>query len=202
MDAGLINMLRQSEWPETDVIKSGDILSCLIGDRIVESVIKIHPKEISVKLLAEDVELTASAKLMLMAPVIYTTEIGTCEANDYCIMRLKQLVAGLYHDYRIIMSSMQQIKSLIPEFLKAKEECNRAVEALNIKKRGLKKYFKEGRLSQKSYMEQLSDLKNQIAEQERALNVTFGNIFNPVLSECTHCDNLAGVIETLNGTDR
>ena len=71
MDAGLINILRQSEWPETDVIKSGDILSCLIGDRIVESVIKIHPKEISVKLLAEDVELTASAKLMLMAPVIY-----------------------------------------------------------------------------------------------------------------------------------
>ena len=198
MDAGLINMLRQSEWPETDRIKSGDILSCLIGDRIVESVVKIRPKEISVKLLGEDIELTASAKLMLMAPVIYTTEIGTCEANDYCIMRLKQLVAGLYHDYQIIMASMQQIKGLIPEFLKAKEECNSAVEGLNIKKRGLKKDFKEGRLSQKSYMELLRDLKNQIANQERALNVTFGNIFNPVLSECTHCDNLVGVIQTLS----
>ena len=191
-------MLRQSEWPETGTIKSGDILSCLIDDRIVESVVRIHPKEISVKLLGEDIELTASAKLMLMAPVIYTTEIGTCEANDYCIMRLKQLVAGLYHDYQIIMAAKEQIKGLLPEFLGAKEECNRAVETLITKKRDLKKDFKEGRLSQKSYMVQLSDLKNQIADQERALNVSFSNIFSPVLSECTHCDNLVGVIETLS----
>ena len=113
-------------------------------------------------------------------------------------MRLKQLMVGLYHDYRIIMTNMQQIKGLLPEFLGAKEEYNRVVEALNIKKRDLKKDFKEGRLSQKSYMEQLSDLKNQIVEQGQALNVSFSNIFNPVLSECAHCDNLVGVIQTLS----
>ena len=202
MDAIVTDMLRRSEWSESETIQNGDILSCQIDGEIVECAVKIDPKEICVKLLRKDIELTASAKLMLMAPVTYTTGAGTRIANDRCAMRLKQLMVGLYHDYRIIMTNMQQIKGLLPEFLGAKEEYNRVVDALNIKKRDLKKDFKEGRLSQKSYMELLSDIKNQIANQERALNVTFGNIFNPVLSECTHCDNLAGVIETLNGTDR
>ena len=197
MDAIVTDMLRRSEWSESETIQNGDVLSCQIEGEIVECAVKIDSKEICVKLLRKDIELTASAKLMLMAPVTYTTEAGTRIANDRCAMRLKQLMVGLYHDYRIIMTNMQQIKGLIPEFLKAKEECNRAVETLNIKKRCLKKDFKEGRLSQKSYMEQLSDLKNQIVEQEQALNVSFSNIFCPVLSECTHCDNLVGVILTL-----
>ena len=198
MDAIVTDMLRRSEWSESETIQNGDILSCQIDGEIVECAVKIDPKEICVKLLRKDIELTASAKLMLMAPVTYTTGAGTSIANDRCAMRLKQLMVGLYHDYRIIMTNMQQIKGLIPEFLKAKEEYNRVVEALNIKKRDLKKDFKEGRLSQKSYMEQLSELKNQIVEQEQALNVSFRNIFNPVLSECTHCDNLVGVIQTLS----
>ena len=198
MDAIATDMLRSAEWSESETIQNGDVLSCQIEGEIVECAVKIDSKEICVKLLRKDIELTASAKLMLMAPVIYTTGAGTRIANDRCAMRLKQLMVGLYHDYRIIMTNMQQIKGLIPEFLKAKEECNRAVEALNIKKRCLKKDFKEGGLSQKSYMEQLSDLKNQIVEQEQALNVAFGNLFSPVLSECTHCDNLVGVIQTLS----
>ena len=198
MDAIVTDMLRRSEWSESETIQNGDVLSCQIDSETVECEVRIHPKEICVNLLRKDIELTASAKLMLMAPVTYTTGAGTRIANDRCAMRLKQLIVGLYHDYRIIMTNMQQIKGLIPEFLKAKEECNRAVEALNIKKRCLKKDFKEGRLSQKSYMVQLSDLKNQIADQERALNVSFSNIFSPVLSECTHCDNLVGVIQTLS----
>lgn len=194
MDAIVADMLRRSEWPESETIQNGDVLSCLIDGEIVECAVKIDPKEICVKLLRKDIELTASAKLMLMAPVTYTTGTGTRIANDRCAMRLKQLMIGLYHDYRIIMTNMQQIKGLLPEFLGAKEECNRVVEALNIKKKDLKKDFKEGRLSQKSYMEQLSDLKNQIVEQEQALNVSFSNIFSPVLSECTHCDKLIEVI--------
>lgn len=198
MDAKLTEMFRRTEWTETDIIKDGDALACKIEGEIVKFTVGRYPKEISVRLLRDDIGMTASAKLMLMAPVTYTTGAGTRIANDRCAMRLKQLIVGLYHDYRIIMTNMQQIKGLLPEFLGAKEEYNRVVEALNIKKRDLKKDFKEGRLSQKSYMEQLSELKNQIVEQEQALNVSFSNIFNPVLSECTHCDNLVGVIQTLS----
>jgi hypothetical protein len=98
------------------------------------------------------------------------------------------------------MASMQQIKGLIPEFLKAKKECNSAVEGLNIKKRGLKKDFKQGRLSQKSYMEQLNDIKEQVYAHQHALAETFGKIFKQELSGCSHCDDLIGAIESLSGS--
>ena len=128
MDAIVTDMLRRSEWSESETIQNGDVLSCQIEGEIVECAVKIDSKEICVKLLRKDIELTASAKLMLMAPVTYTTGAGTRIANDRCAMRLKQL----------------------------------------------------------------------IVEQVQALNVSFSNIFNPVLSECTHCDNLVGVIQTLS----
>ena len=116
MDAIVTDMLRRSEWSESETIQNGDVLSCQIEGEIVECAVKIDSKEICVKLLRKDIELTASAKLMLMAPVTYTTGAGTRIANDRCAMRLKQLMVGLYHDYRIIMTNMQQIKGLLPEF--------------------------------------------------------------------------------------
>ena len=199
MDAIVTDMLRRSEWSESESIQNGDVLSCQIEGEIVECAVKIDSKEICVKLLRKDIELTASAKLMLMAPVTYTTGAGTRIANDRCAMRLKQLMVGLYHDYRIIMTNMQQIKGLLPEFLGAKEEYNRVVEALNIKKRDLKKDFKEGRLSQKSYMEQLSGIKELVYAHQHALTETFAKIFKQVLSGCSHCDDIIGAIESLSG---
>ena len=200
MDAKLTEMLRRTEWPETDIIKDGDALACKIDGGIVECAVRIHPKEISVRLLRDDIRMTASAKLMLMAPVTYTPDTATCEANDYGIRRLKELMVGLYHDYQIISSSRERIKGLLPEYLSAKEDCKLKIADLNIKKRDLKKDFKEGRLPQKSYMEQLRRIKDEIFAHQRALTETFAKVFNQILSECSHCDNLIGAIESLSGS--
>jgi hypothetical protein len=197
MDAKLTEMLRRTEWPETDIIKDGDALACKIDGEIVECAVRIHPKEICVRLLRDDIGMTASAKLMLMAPVTYTTETGTRKANDYGIMRLRELMVGLYHDYQIISGSRERIKGLLPEYLSAKEDCKLKIADFNIKKGDLKKEFKEGRLPQKSYMEQLRGIKDEMFAHQRALTETFVKVFNQVLSECSHCDNLIGTIESL-----
>lgn len=200
MDAKLTEMLRRTEWPETDIIKDGDALACKIDGEIVECAVRIHPKEICVRLLRDDIGMTASAKLMLMAPVTYTTETGTRKANDYGIMRLRELMVGLYHDYQIISGSRERIKGLLPEYLSAKEDCKLKIADLNIKKRDLKKEFKEGRLPQKSYMEQLRGIKDEMFAHQRALTERFAKVFNQILSECSHCDNLIGAIESLSGS--
>ena len=72
MDAIVTDMLRRSEWSESETIQNGDVLSCQLEGEIVECAVKIDSKEICVKLLRKDIELTASAKLMLMAPVTVT----------------------------------------------------------------------------------------------------------------------------------
>lgn len=180
MDSRVTDMFTRTEWPATDVINDGDVVACKIDGKIVECAVRIHPKEICVRLLRDDIGMTASAKLMLMAPVTYTTETGTRKANDYGIMRLRE-----------------RIKGLLPEYLSAKEDCKLKIADLNIKKRDLKKDFKEGRLPQKSYMEQLSGIKDEMFAHQRALTETFAKVFNQILSECSHCDNLIGTIESL-----
>lgn len=192
-----MDILKWSKWPEADVIKDRDVISFQIDGDVIECVVGIHPKEICVKLQKEEICLMASAKLMLMAPVIYTTEVGSRVANNYCIMRLKDLAAGLYHDYQIIINSKEQIKALLPSFLSAKDNCNAAVAELNTRKRELKKDYKDGKLSQREYMQHLSEIKDQIGAQQQALTFNFSKIFSPVLSDCSHCDNLMKTIETL-----
>ena len=197
MDTRVIDILRRSEWPEADFVKDRDIISFMIDGEIIECVVSIHPKEICVKLQKEDIYLMASAKLMLMAPVIYTTEVGSSVANDYCIMRLKYLAVGLYHDYQIIINSRNQIKTLLPSFFSAKNDCNTAIADLYTKKKELKKDYKEGKLSQKEYMKNLNEIKELVYAHQEALTINFSKIFNPVLSDCSHCDNLMKTIETL-----
>lgn len=46
-------------------------------------------------------------------------------------------------------------------------------------------------------MEQLSGIKDEMFAYQRALTETFVKVFNQVLSECSHCDNLIGTIESL-----
>lgn len=183
---------------EKKIIQDGDVFTCIIDGDIVEGVVGIHPKEICVKLLKDDMDLSASGKLMLMAPMIYTTEIGTQVANDYCMTRLRELMEGLYHDYQVILNNREEIRNLLPVFLSTKDECNCVIADLNTQKRSIKKDFLEGRLSQKSYMKQLNDLKDQIYNQQQAINEAFFKIFSPILSECLHCDNIIGAIETLS----
>ena len=109
MDTRVIEMLRRSEWAESDMVKNGDIMTCQIDGEILEAAVMIHPKEICVKLLKDGIKLTSSANLMLMAPIIYTTDLYSGIANDNCVMRLKQLMIGLYHDYKIILNNLEEI---------------------------------------------------------------------------------------------
>ena len=61
MDTRVIEMLRRSEWAESDMVKNGDIMTCQIDGEILEAAVLIHPKEICVKFLKEGIKLTSSS---------------------------------------------------------------------------------------------------------------------------------------------
>ena len=135
---------------------------------------------------------------MLMAPKIYTIDPWAgSRLNDYGILRVKELLAGLYHDYKIITSHLEQIRNLLPEFSCAKEKYRESISQTTKRKRSLKKSFKAGGLSQKQYMRELADMKSAMQEEKRILYSNFKEIFSSILSECVHCNNLMESIETL-----
>ena len=196
----VIQYLNASSWGDLTDVRSGDIIPCMIDGEMIEAAVYASPKDITVTLYGIKPQLKISSHIMLMAPKIYTIDPWDgSRLNDYGILRVKELLAGLYHDYKIITSHLEQIRNLLPEFSCAKEKYRESILQMTKRKHSLKKSFKAGGFSQKQYMQELADIKSAIQEEERILYGNFKGIFSPILSECVHCNNLMESIETLIG---
>ena len=194
----VIQYLNASSWEDLTDVRSGDIIPCMIDGEMIEAAVYASPKDITVTLYGIKPQLKISSHIMLMAPKIYTIDPWDgSRLNDYGILRVKELLAGLYHDYKIITSHLEQICNLLPEFSCAKEKYQESILQMTKRKHSLKKSFKAGGLSQKQYMQELADIKSAMQEEERILYGNFKEIFSPILSECVHCNNLMETIETL-----
>ena len=194
----VIKYLNTSNWEDLTDVRSGDIIPCVIDGQMIEAAVYASPKDITVSLYGIKPKLQASSHIMLMAPKIYTVEPWDgSNLNDYGVLRAKELLAGLYHDYKIITANLEQIRILLPKFTSAKERCSQSISQLTKRKASLKKSFKAGGLTQHEYMGELENIKSSIQEEEMLLSKTFKEIFSPILSECEHCNNLMEAIETL-----
>lgn len=198
MRQSAIDLLKRSEWEELVDVRHGDIIACLIDGDLVEGVVRVTPKDLSVSLYGRDIPLLTSSHIMLMAPKIYTVDPWPgSRANDFGILRLKELLVGLYHDYKIILGIKDQIISRIPEFQEEKDRHNAALSELSRRRSSLKKSFKAGSIPQKDYMRELNVIKTGIHEETMLLRKNFQKIFSPMLSDCVHCNNLMQAIENL-----
>lgn len=194
----VIKYLNASRWEDLTDVRSGDIIPCVIDGQMIEAAVHASPKDITVLLYGVKPKLQASSHIMLMAPKIYTVEPWDgSNLNDYAVLRVKELLAGLYHDYKIITNNLEQIRDLLPGFASAKEKCRQSISQLRKRKASLKKSFKAGGLPQQEYMRELENIKSATQEEETLLSKTFKEIFSPVLSDCEHCNNLMESIETL-----
>ena len=198
MKEKVIKYLNTSSWEDLSDVRSGDIIPCVIEGQMIEAAVHASPKDITVSLYGVKPSLKTSSHIMLMAPKIYTVEPWDgSRLNDYGVLRVKELMAGLYHDYKIITNNLEQIRDLLPGFASAKEKCRRSISQLRKRKASLKKSFKAGGLPQQEYMRELENIKSATQEEETLLSKTFKEIFSPVLSDCEHCNNLMESIETL-----
>lgn len=194
----VIKYLNASSWEDLTDVRSGDIIPCIIDDQMIEAAVYASPKDITVSLYGVKPKLQASSHIMLMAPKIYTVKPWDgSNLNEYGVLRVKELLAGLYHDYKIITGNLEQIRNLLPKFTSARERCRQSISQLAKRKASLKKSLKAGGLSQQEYMHELEGIKSAMEEEEIAISKTFQEIFSPVLSECNHCDNLMEAVETL-----
>ena len=194
----VIKYLNASSWEDLTDVRSGDIIPCVIDGQMIEASVYASPKDITVSHYGVKPKLQASSHIMLMVPKIYTVEPWDgSNLNDYGVLRVKELLAGLYHDYKIITGNLEQIRNLLPEFSCAKEKYQESILQMTKRKHSLKKSFKAGGLSQKQYMQELADMKSAMQEEKRILYGNFKEIFSPILSECIHCNNLMESIEAL-----
>ena len=176
-------------------METGDIISCNIDGTIVEGKVNISPKDLYVKLIGTGLALSASAHLMLMAPVIYTTEpYGKALANERGVMRLKELLVGLHHDYLIIRQNEETIVGRIPQYKEMIRMHDDAMKAIRERRRVAKCCYKSGTIDQRSYMNQVDDMKSEARKLDFQLRRDFDKLFGDILSKCSHSENLQDAI--------
>ena len=193
------HLLRRSEWNELTDVRNGDVIACLVDGELVEGKVRVSPKDMSDQLYGRDMQLCASSHIMLMAPKIYTVEpwIGS-SINEYGVLRMKELLIGLYHDYMVISQTKDQLAAKLPDFLSAKDRYNHSISKLNERRVTLKGSFKAGIISQKEYLLEQDKIRTAVRNAMQVLEEDFHDLFSSILSDCVHCDNLMLVIENLS----
>ena len=195
----VIEYLRNSDWESLTDVRDGDIIPCIIDGEMVEGLVHASPKDVGVMLKGRGLTLKASSHIMMMAPKIYTEEPWKgARLNEYGVQRVKELLVGLYHDYRIITSRKEQLCALLPEFVPERRRYSYEMHQKDIRTASLKESFKAGEISQQEYMLELRRTREWEQEEATRLDRRFQDIFGALLSDCVNCDNLMDIIENLS----
>ena len=198
MKEKVIEYLRNSDWESLTDVRDGDIIPCIIDGEMVEGLIHASPKDVGVMLYERDLPMKASSHITMMAPMIYTEEPWKgARLNGYGIQKVKELLVGLYHDYRIITSRREQLCALVPEFVSERRRYGYAMCQKDNRKASLKESFKTGVITQQEYMMELRNIRQWEQEENAMFEGRFQEIFGALLSDCVNCANLMEIIENL-----
>lgn len=178
-------------------LQHGDYISCRIEDEIVNAEVFISRNDVAVRLTAQGIGLQANSHIMLMQPASYIQEGSKYLANERGISRVQELMIGLVQDYQVIQKNKNKILNRLPQYKEYQSIHEDTLEVLSQEKISAKSLFKQGLISQRDYMAILNGIRKREFICRNELRSAFHNIFDDILSECTHSENLEEIISGL-----
>lgn len=175
-------------------LQSGDHISCRIGNEIVNGEVFISPKDVAVRLTEEGMGLHTSVHIMLMQPATYTQTCSSIIANERAISRIQAMMIGLVQDYQIIQQNKNKILNRMPHYKEALCMLEDALMELSYEKASAKRQYKQGVISQRDYMIIVDGIRRREFVCQNELKSQFHTIFDDILSECSHSENLQEII--------
>jgi hypothetical protein len=180
-------------------LQRGDYISCRIDNEVVSGEVFISPKDVAVRLTAEGMGLQASVHIMLMQPSTYTQGDSPYIANERAVSRIQALMIGLAQDYIIVQRNKNKILNRLPQYRDALFVHEDTLADLSQEKISARRQLRQGLISQSDYIRILDGIRTREFVCQHELKSQFHKIFDDILSECTHCDNL---IEIVLGLDQ
>lgn len=175
-------------------LQHGDYISCRIEDEIVNAEVFISRNDVAVRLTAQGMGLQANSHIMLMQPASYVQEGSKHLANERGICRIQELMIGLAQDYQIIQRNKNTILNRLPHYKDIISIHEDTLDDLSQEKASAKRQFKQGVISQGDYMAILNGIRKREFVCKNELRSAFHNIFDDILSQCTHSENLEEII--------
>lgn len=178
-------------------LRTGDRISCRMGDERIEAEVTVAPKLIKVQLKVFWHEITATRKLQDDAPVLFTKEKSDDSyANARGRFWVKELFEGLCHDLAVLLDNSSEIYKRLPHYKSLFAAHHRALWMLESREAKANENLETGQITQTDYMRIMKSVSLKRDSLEAMISDSFKRVYADLVQQCTHAEDLKLLVES------
>ena len=178
-------------------LRTGDRISCRMGDETIEAEVTIAPKVIMVQLKVFWHEIRATRRLSEDAPALFTrvNRDDSC-TNSRGRFLVKELFEGLCHDLVVLRDNMSEITRRLPHYKSLFAAHHRALWMLESRESEANKNLETGQITQTDYMRIMKSISLKRDSLEKMISDSFKRVYADLVQQCTHAEDLKLLVES------
>lgn len=178
-------------------LRTGDRISCRMGDETIEAEVTIAPKVIMVQLKVFWHEIRATRRLSEDAPALFTrvNRYDSC-ANARGRFLVKELFEGLCHDLAVLLDNSSEIYKRLPHYKSLFAAHHRALWMLESRESEANKNLETGQITQTDYMRIMKSISLKRDSLEKMISDSFKRVYADLVQQCTHAEDLKLLVES------
>ena len=178
-------------------LRTGDRISCRMGDETIEAEVTVTPKLVRVQLKMFWHEIWATRKLQEDAPALFTKEKSDDSyANARGRFWVKELFEGLCHDLAVLLDNSSEIYKRLPHYKSLFAAHHRALWMLESRESEANKNLETGQITQTDYMRIMKSISLKRDSLEKMISDSFKRVYADLVQQCTHAEDLKLLVES------
>lgn len=178
-------------------LRTGDRISCRMGDETIEAEVTVTPKLLRVQLKVFWHEIRATRKIQEDAPVLFTKD----KRDDSCANArgrfwVKELFEGLCHDLAVLLDNSSEIYKRLPHYKSLFAAHHRALWMLESRESEANKNLETGQITQTDYMRIMKSISLKRDSLEKMISDSFKRVYADLVQQCTHAEDLKLLVES------
>lgn len=178
-------------------LRTGDRISCRMGDETIEAEVTVAPKLVRVQLKMFLHEIWATRKLQKDAPALFTKDKSDDSyANARGRFWVKELFEGLCHDLAVLLENSSEIYKRLPHYKSLFAAHHRALWMLESRESEANKNLETGQITQTDYMRIMKSVSLKRDSLEKMISDSFKRVYADLVQQCTHAEDLKLLVES------
>lgn len=185
-------------WNIPADLMTGTRITVDLDGKTVEAYVRVDVKNLMVMVSDLKWFCIQHSHIMYMCPRIYTRKnVSGSPANQYAVMRIKDIILDLYFDNLCVEENMDQIKDCLVKYNQHLDSIGARIESLEDERRAIRKAHREGESTQEEYKSNLHDFYARLAKAKEHKRRAFDEYFASVKPLFRDSENLYEILEDL-----
>lgn len=188
----------KASWNIPADLVSGSRITVELDGKTVEAYVRIDAKNLMVMVTDLRWFPIQQSHIMYQCPKIYTRKnVSGSPANQYAVMRIKDIILDLYYDNLCVQENKDQIKDCLVQYNQHLDSLGSRIEPLEDEKMAIRKAHREGKYTQEEYRSKMRDFYARLAEAKDLKRKAFDKYFASLTPLFRDSEKLYEVLEYL-----